>query len=163
MISIFKRSISRSRWIIALVIPALLWSTLAWSAIESREFDDPIHEARYYNLIKKLRCLVCQNQNLADSNADLARDLRNKAYDMINAGRSDAEIADFMVDRYGEFVLYDPPLDFHTLFLWGAPFLFGLIGGLVFFNLVRKRKSDRETVVSQQDLDNARNLLTRDD
>lgn len=142
------------RWLVLL----LLLPALAFGAIESREFNDPAREVRYFDLINKLRCLVCQNQNLADSNADLARDLRDKTYEMILAGNSDEEITDFMVERYGEFVLYEPPLNVHTLLLWLAPALLALIGAVVFFTLVRPRRRV-DPGVSDADLARARELL----
>jgi cytochrome c-type biogenesis protein CcmH len=137
----------------------LLLPTLAFSAIESREFDNPQYEARYFDLIAKLRCLVCQNQNLADSNADLARDLRDRTYNMLHDGKSDKEITDFMVERYGQFVLYEPPFNMHTLLLWLAPVLLSAVGVAVFFNLVRGRRRRQLPSVDAADLEKARSLL----
>ena len=116
----------------AMLLLALWLPALALGAIESREFDTPASEARYHALIDELRCLVCQNQNLADSNAELARDLRDKTYEMIVAGKTDEEITEFMVARYGEFVLYDPLFNLHTLLLWLAPALLAGIGAAGF-------------------------------
>lgn len=144
----------------AILLALLLAPTLCLAAIESRQFDDPAHEARYHALIDKLRCLVCQNQNLADSNAELARDLRDKTFDMITAGRSDEEITDFMVARYGEFVLYEPPLNMHTAFLWLAPALLAGVGAGVFFGLVRRRRRDDGPSVDDDAIEKARNLLS---
>ncbi len=143
---------------------AALWAlilvpSLALAAIESREFDDPLTEARYHDLIDKLRCLVCQNQNLADSNAELARDLRDKTYEMITAGKSDEEITDFMVARYGEFVLYEPPFNIHTMLLWLAPALLAGIGAAVFYSLVRRRRDTAAPDVDAADMEKARSLL----
>lgn len=142
-----------------LVLFLILAPIAAWPAIESRQFDNPAHEARYFELIDKLRCLVCQNQNLADSNADLARDLRDKTYEMITSGKSDDEITEFMVDRYGQFVLYEPPFNFHTLLLWLAPAILAGVGAAIFFRLVRGRREDPPPV-DAADLDAARKLLT---
>ncbi|KAA3619127.1 MAG: cytochrome c-type biogenesis protein CcmH [Proteobacteria bacterium] len=141
------------------------WLPLAaGAAIESRQFEDPAQETRYFELIEKLRCLVCQNQNLADSNADLARDLRDKTYGMIVDGKSNDEITEFMVSRYGEFVLYEPPFNWHTMLLWLAPVILGIIGGLIFLNLVRNRRRRDATPVDAADLEAARELLkSRDD
>ncbi len=136
----------------------------AGAAIESREFDSPALEARYTDLIKKLRCLVCQNQNLADSNAELARDLRDKTYDMIVSGRSDDEITEFMVNRYGSFVLYEPPFNYQTLFLWLTPVLMAAIGGGIFFSMVRRRHRDRQQAAAASvDVSKARALLDSTD
>ena len=95
-------------------------------------------------MIAQLRCLVCQNQNLADSNAELARDLRAKTYEMINAGASDEDIADFMIARYGDFVLYKPPLRLRTTLLWGGPFALLLIALIVFFFTVQRSRVPKD-------------------
>lgn len=108
---------------------------------EAREFDDPENASRYKALIRELRCLVCQNQNLADSNADLAADLRQLTYDMIQEGKSDAEIIDFMVARYGEFVLYRPPFKPNTVLLWGGPLLLLVLGIWLLLRQLRRRAS----------------------
>ena len=121
------------------------------AAIESRKFDNPQYEQRYYQMIDKLRCLVCQNQNLADSNSDLARDLRDKTYDMIKSGATDAEISEFMVARYGQFVLYEPQVNRYTLVLWGAPIIFAFIGIIVFLRIARN-KSSSDTPGIDEDL-----------
>lgn len=144
--------------LVLLIVPAV-----AFSAIESRQFDNPAEEARYFELIDKLRCLVCQNQNLADSNADLARDLRDKTYEMVVDGKSEEEITDFMVSRYGQFVLYEPPFNWHTMLLWLAPALLAAVGGVIFFSLVRKRRRADKPAVAQADLDEARDLLKNRD
>ena len=105
------------------------------------EFDNPEHEARYQALTYQLRCLVCQNQNIADSNAGLAQDLRRKTYALISSGKSDDEIIDFMVKRYGEFVLYKPRLTNSTLVLWAGPFFLLLLAAFVMYKFVRRNHS----------------------
>ena len=120
------------------------------AAIESLEFATAGEESRYQNMIGQLRCLVCQNQNLADSNADLAKDLRAKTYQMIRSGASDTEIVDFMVTRYGDFVLYRPPLRGRTALLWGGPFIFLLIALAVFFYTLRRRRIVAEPLNRKQ-------------
>ena len=107
--------------------------------VEPRGFDDPVHEARYKRLIAELRCLVCQNQNLADSNADLATDLRNETYAMVKAGKSDEEIVSFMVNRYGDFVLYRPPVKSTTFLLWFGPLILAILGGSLLLVQIRRR------------------------
>ncbi len=103
----------------------------AQAAIESFTFESPEQEARFKQLSGELRCLVCQNQSIGDSNAELAQDLRREVYEMIKAGQNDEQIVTFLVDRYGDFVLYKPPVTTTTALLWVGPFL--LIGvGLVF-------------------------------
>lgn len=108
--------------------------------------DDPALEERVMNLSRELRCLVCQNETLADSRADLAVDLRNQIRDMMKAGKSDQEIVAFLTARYGDFVLYRPPIRPTTYLLWFGPFVL-LLGGLIFlFRYVRTR---RELIVDQ--------------
>jgi cytochrome c-type biogenesis protein CcmH len=111
----------------AIVAAASLAFAAAAGAIvfEQREFESEEQLARYKSLIYELRCLVCQNQNLADSDADLAADLRREVYRMIVEGKSDDEVVDFMVARYGDFVLYRPPLKAKTVLLWIGPFVLG--------------------------------------
>jgi len=106
---------------------------------EAGQLENPALQARYENLTKELRCLVCQNESVADSNAFLARDLRKQVQEMLVQGKSDAEILDFMTARYGEFVRYNPPLEPKTVLLWGAPFLLLGVGLLVIFRVVRNR------------------------
>ena len=102
---------------------ALSFFTPLMAAEEQLEFQNSEQKALYDSLIIELRCLVCQNQNIADSNADLAKDLREKTYELIQAGQSETQIKQFMRDRYGDFVLYEPPLDKKTWLLWIGPFI----------------------------------------
>lgn len=102
-------------------------------------FADPAMQARYENLNRELRCLVCQNQSIADSNATLAQDLRREVRDMMAEGRDDADIRAFMTARYGDFVLYDPPLAPRTWLLWAAPGLLVMIGILAVVLVIRRR------------------------
>jgi cytochrome c-type biogenesis protein CcmH len=110
------------------------------AAVDAQHFDDPATQARYERLIHDLRCLVCQNESIADSNATLAADLRREVREMITAGQSDAEIRSFLTDRYGDFVLYRPPVTQRTWLLWAAPALF-LAGGLLVVAFVIARRS----------------------
>ena len=112
----------------------------AQSVFEPRGFSSPEHEERYRTLVDELRCLVCQNQTIAESNADLASDLRREAYRMVEDGRSEDEIAEFMVARYGDFVLYRPPLRGGTILLWAGPFLLAAIGLTVLAVYLRRRR-----------------------
>ena len=104
------------------------------------ESDDPALERRVVKLTSELRCLVCQNQSLADSHADLAIDLKNQVRAQMRAGRSDAEIRNYMVARYGDFVLYDPPFKMTTLLLWAGPFVLLLVGLLGLAGYMRGRR-----------------------
>ncbi len=124
-----------------LVVGVFASSTMSFAAIETYQFSNAEDEIRYQKMIAELRCLVCQNQNLADSNAELAQDLRAKTFEMINAGASNNEIAEFMVARYGDFVLYRPPLKGQTLLLWIGPFGILLIALVVFFITIRRSQS----------------------
>jgi cytochrome c-type biogenesis protein CcmH len=110
-------------------------------------FDDPVLQHRYESINRELRCLVCQNQTIADSNATLAQDLRREVRDMIAAGKTDAEIREFMIERYGDFVLYRPRMTAQNFLLWAAPVLLLLVGGFALFRVVRRRaqESDIET------------------
>ena len=101
--------------------------------------EPPALQARFERITNKLRCLVCQNETIADSNAELAAELRDEVRNMLIQGKSDAEIYAFMKARYGEFVLYDPPVDARTVFIWGAPFALLLIGAAVIYRVVRAR------------------------
>jgi cytochrome c-type biogenesis protein CcmH len=107
---------------------------------------DPVLEARVMALSKELRCLVCQNETLADSRADLAVDLRNQIREQMKAGKSDKEIIAFLTDRYGKFILFRPPMDPTTYLLWFGPFVLLLGGLLVLFRYVKQR---RELIVDQ--------------
>jgi cytochrome c-type biogenesis protein CcmH len=106
------------------------------------EFNDPATEMRFKKLTEELRCLVCQNQSLADSHAELAQDLRNEVYKMVIAGDSDKEIIDYLVTRYGDFVLYRPPVKNTTYFLWFGPFLILLIAIIIIARVIRTRAND---------------------
>ncbi len=102
-------------------------------------FDDPVLNERYQTLIHEVRCLVCQNETIADSNATLAADLRREIRQMVADGKSEREVLDFLVARYGDFALYRPPVQPTTWALWGAPLLFVLIGGVAFALVLRRR------------------------
>ena len=108
-------------------------------AIDPLPFKGRAEEVRFQNLARQLRCLVCQNQDLADSDADLAKDLRKQVFEMMRAGKSDAEIKQFLVARYNDFVLYDPPLKPGTWLLWFAPFALVALGAIAVLGIVRRR------------------------
>jgi cytochrome c-type biogenesis protein CcmH len=123
--------------------------------------DDPAVEARVQKLGEELRCLVCQNQNIADSHADLAMDLKKQLREQIAAGRSDSEIKDFMVERYGDFVLYRPPLKATTVLLWAGPFALLLTVVVLLLRRLRSR-AERAAVantLSADEHERARALL----
>ena len=125
------------------------------SAIDrDKAFDDPELQARYEEIIDEVRCVQCQNQTIKDSNALIANDLRREIRRLIGEGKSDTEVYDFLVQRYGEFVLYRPRMSGVSLLLWLAPGIFLLLGGFVVYRVLRKRMSlpiDDETNSLQAD------------
>mgnify|MGYP001814319247 FL=1 len=116
-------------------------------------------EERYQTLVTELRCLVCQNQTIADSNADLAKDLRREVHDMLVAGKTDDDIKDFMLERYGDFVLYKPPVRTSTVPLWVGPFILLAIGLVVVVVIIRRRTSQAQPAMNSQDIERASKLL----
>jgi len=141
----------RARSLRAFFTAALLTAAATALAIEPQQFDSPQQEERYQELIKELRCLVCQNQNIADSNAGLASDLRDIVLEQIKAGRTDEEIKAFLLERYGEFVLYDPPVTPTTYALWYGPVALVLVGAAVMIVTLRRRASGTSRVVPDPD------------
>lgn len=113
------------------------------------------HQALYEKLTKELRCLVCQNQNLADSNADLAKDLRQKSWEMVNDGKDYEYIVQYMVNRYGDFVVYRPPLNRFTLLLWIGPFALIII--LVLWVMLRRKAMPANSTCSE--IESAKKLI----
>lgn len=132
------------------------------AVFEPRNFPSELAKTRYEDLVDELRCLVCQNQNIADSDADLARDLRDKVYELIMDGRSDIEIVDYMVQRYGDFVLYRPPVKAVTLGLWLGPALFLLLGGAILVVQVRRQSRRREAAISDAERAQLEAVLNED-
>ena len=119
---------------------AALTLALAARALDANgQLEDPLLQARFETIAKELRCLVCQNESIADSNAELAVDLRGQVRDMLVAGKSDAAIFKFMTDRYGEFVRFAPPVDAKTVFIWGAPFIMVVVVATIIFRIARHR------------------------
>jgi cytochrome c-type biogenesis protein CcmH len=110
-----------------------------WGVDANGQIEDPALQARFESITKDLRCVVCQNESVADSNASLADDLRRQVREMLVAGKTDAEIFDFMTARYGEFVRYNPPLEGKTYLIWGAPFLLLLAGVGIVYRIMRVR------------------------
>ena len=130
----------RTRGAYGLVFLLLLVGAPSVFAIDTgKPFDDPVLQARYESIIAEVRCLVCQNESIKDSNAFLASDLRREIRRMLEEGMTDGEIYDFLVDRYGEFVLYRPRASGKTLFLWIAPGLLLVGGALQLARVVRRR------------------------
>jgi cytochrome c-type biogenesis protein CcmH len=129
-----------------LSVPAALVSLPAAAAIEPVEFATDEQQRRYRSLIAELRCPKCQNENLAESNAPIANDLRMVVAELIRDGRSDSEIRAFLQERYGDFILYSPPLRADTLLLWLGPLIMFLIGVLVVWRVIRGRPEAADTL-----------------
>jgi len=127
---------------IALLLAALsafAQTDAARSLDANGQLQDPGLQLRFENITKELRCLVCQNESIADSNVELASDLRRQVREMLIAGQSDDAIFKFMTDRYGEFVRFGPPLEAKTLLIWGAPFIALLLGAIIIYRVARNR------------------------
>lgn len=131
----------------------------ASARIEVHQFESPQQEQRYKHLINELRCLVCQNQNLADSNAELAQDLRKQVYKMIMQGKSDKSIQDYMVTRYGDFVLYRPPFKTRTALLWMGPFIILGAGLILLLVFIRNRNKNIVVEISDSDRQKIKQIL----
>lgn len=125
-----------------LIILLLLVTNFAFAGEAQPLADDPILEARLKSLSQELRCLVCQNSTLADSDAPLAEDLRKEIRTQMRAGKSDKEVVEYLVARYGDFVRYRPPVNSHTALLWFGPFLLLIIGGFVLFRVLKNQAGD---------------------
>ena len=153
-----------SRHWLGMLFVGLLLTSAVDARVEVHDFDDVQQEARYDQLVAELRCLVCQNQNLADSNAELAVDMRRKTYQLVKQGKSNEEVVDFMVQRYGDFVRYRPPLNRTTLLLWIGPFIVLLIGVALLMRTIHKRRSVQADGIDADKLREAAFLLdTKDD
>jgi cytochrome c-type biogenesis protein CcmH len=151
--------------LLALVMVVSVFLTLAVQAgpVDTFEFKDEATELRFQILSKELRCPKCQNQNLSDSNSPIAEDLRSKLYTLLQEGQSDQEIIDYMVYRYGDFVLYRPRVNSSTYILWFTPLILigGVIGGITI--ILRKRSNKKENAtteeLSQEELANLDEIL----
>ena len=148
---------------LAIVIGLVGGAAHAASVFEPRGFTSPEHEERYHTLIDELRCLVCQNQTIADSNADLASDLRREVYRMVEEGQSAEEIAGFMVARFGDFVLYRPPLQGGTVLLWAGPFLLVALGLAVLVAHLRRRRRAPAPPIDEDARERLRRIMEAED
>ncbi len=145
------------------IVFLLILSGISCAGVEFREFANPEQQAAYENLTSELRCLVCQNQTIADSNAELAADLRRQVYEMLQQGKSKQDIAQFMTDRYGDFVLYNPPFKLKTGLLWIGPAAFLLIGLISVFLFTRRKKTAASVQISAEQQQKIRSLLEEGD
>ena len=143
-----------------IIVAALLSLPGSAMAKDAQPNEDPQIEQRMKNLTEQLRCLVCQNETLADSRADLAEDLRKQIREQMKAGKSDQEIIAYLTDRYGDFVLYKPPVKKTTYLLWFGPFLFLFVGtGVLFLFLKRRREMIAEEPLTAEERKRAEDIL----
>lgn len=143
------------------LLAGLLLSGVAQAAIDTYEFADAAKRERFATLTQELRCPKCQNQDLADSNAPIAADLRREIHRMLQEGQSDEQIVDYLVSRYGDFVRYKPPVNGRTLILWYGPASLLLIGLLALVLIVRRRRAagTASTVLSAEEREHLAKLL----
>ena len=145
------------RYFIQFAVLLLLIQTTFAESIEAKDFESPDQERRYHALIEDIRCPVCQGQSISGSNSSLAKDLREQVRQMILSNKSNKQIYQFMVDRYGDFVVFKPPLNWKTYLLWFAPLVF-LVFCLIY--LIRStRVKDEIVTVSSGDAEKAKRLL----
>ena len=133
----------------AMICGQLWLAPVVLAVIETYEFSSPDLELRYHQLSQELRCPKCQNQNIADSNAPISRDLRAIVHEKLETGATDSEIIDFLVDRYGEFVRYRPGLDRNTLWLWSAPLILLLMAMAVVLLQIRRDRASAMSPVQE--------------
>jgi cytochrome c-type biogenesis protein CcmH len=138
-----------TRWLLAII---LLWTSAARAIEPGEMLADPKLEARARAISKELRCLVCQNQSIDDSEADLARDLRRIVRERLQAGDSDDEVVDYLVQRYGNFVRMTPPFETGTILLWFGPFwVLVIVGALIYVTLRRARRSHADIPLNPEE------------
>lgn len=148
----------KSLLLVLLILPAF-----TIQAVDVYQLSDLEQQKAYESLTSELRCLVCQNQTIADSNAELAGDLRHQVYEMLQQGKSKDEIITFMTDRYGDFVLYNPPFKAKTGVLWLGPLVFLVIGLVVVFWIINRRKKIKIAGISPEEHAKIRQLLDNED
>lgn len=159
-----KHMINMRKKILFSLLISIIMSLPTWAGIEIRHFDKPEQEALYDSLMFELRCLVCQNENLAASNADLAKDLRDEVYEMIiQKDWNEAQVKKYLVDRYGDFVLYKPPMKTSTFLLWFGPLFMLLIGFFILFIMVRNNSKQPTTQLDDKSRKAMRKLLNTED
>ena len=139
--------------IVVMAFPCILFG------MDLKPFDNPENARRYESLLAELRCLVCQNQSLAESDADLAKDLRAQVYTLIQSGKKDGEVLAFLVQRYGDFVLYRPPLKTSTYLLWAGPFLLLLLGLFLLWRTTLRHRARAPGALSEEEQNKLRRML----
>jgi cytochrome c-type biogenesis protein CcmH len=147
-----------------LILLFCLLPTFSYAGQAKDLAEDPVLEKRMIGLAEKLRCLVCQNESLASSHAELAEDLRREVREQMAQGKSDQQIIDYLVARYGDFVLYEPPMKSYTLLLWFGPFALLLIGaGVLVYQVRKRRKTVQESELTPEAQQRAAALLNEED
>jgi cytochrome c-type biogenesis protein CcmH len=147
-----------------LILLFCLLPTFSYAGEAKDMAADPVLEKRMIGLAEKLRCLVCQNESLASSHADLAEDLRREVREQMSKGKDDQEILDYLVARYGDFVLYEPPVKSYTALLWFGPFALLLAGaGMLVYQLRKRRQTVPETELSPEAQKRAASLLNEEE
>ena len=146
-----------------LLVGLLSANTAGAYTLEEFKFDDPARAEEFRGLIDELRCLVCQNESLAGSQAELAQDLREEVYRMMKEGQSRDQIVEFLVARYGDFVLYDPPVKLSTYPIWFGPLLLAGIGGFFLFRTLLRKKESADKELSEEERKRLQELLSAAD
>ena len=144
--------------IFCMVLCLFAWQQ-AIASFDNFDFSGDVTEKRFQNVVSKLRCLVCQNESLAGSQAELAKDLRREVYDLMASGKTDKEVIDFLVSRYGDFVLYQPPSRPSTWLLWIGPFVLFAIALFMLLRKLTRRSKMQEVVLSDSERNRVHQLL----
>lgn len=145
------------RYFIQFIVLLILIQGTYAESIEANDFNNVVQEERYTELINNIRCPVCQGQSIGGSNSGLAKDLRKQVQDMVLSGDSDKDIYSYMIQRYGDFVVFKPPINYTTYFLWFAPLIFLVLCFIYLFKATRnKNNSDNKT---PNEIERAKNLL----
>ncbi|SFH52704.1 cytochrome c-type biogenesis protein [Modicisalibacter xianhensis] len=147
---------------VALLALSLLVAGAVTAAIEVRQFDDPVLQQRYDSLAASLRCPKCANQAIGDSDSPIAGDMRERVALLLEEGRSDREIQDYMIDRFGEYVLYNPRLTDRTWLLWGLPAALVVLGAVVIALIVRARRNASNRALSAEERQRLEALINRE-
>lgn len=149
----------RQSLLIIFTVLGLFTCQQAVAGFDNFDFSGDVTEKRFQNVVSKLRCLVCQNESLAGSQAELAKDLRREVYDLMNSGKSDKEVINFLVSRYGDFVLYQPPVRPSTWLLWIGPFVLFAITLFMLLRKLTRRSKMQEVVLSDSEKSRVQQLL----
>jgi cytochrome c-type biogenesis protein CcmH len=143
----------------SMLVASMLFSSIAFSAGELLTFDNDELRERYSTLTFQFRCPKCLNQNVADSNAPISEDIRQRTYEMLHQGYTDQEIVDFMVERYTEFVIYKPQMSFLTIWLWIVPLVLLVFGALVLRQLIFKPSAESSASLTEADNERLKKIL----